>query len=318
MTPSTPKRPKGRIAPTPSGRLHIGHAWAFLLAWLSMRSVGGHIVLRIEDIDAQRSKPEFVQGILDDLEWLGLDWDEGPIFQSRRRELYDAALERLNAAGLLYKCYCTRKELRHLAAAPHAGEQDSIYPGLCRNLSQEELETKKGSGRPPSLRLKCSGRVQFKDLLAGCCDVEMEEKGDVALCRSDGVHAYQLAVVVDDAEAGITEVLRGRDLLDSTPWQLYLYQALGYQAPEFVHVPLLCDADGVRLAKRQESLTLQALRAAGVLPEQLIGFLAFQGGMSASLQKAGAAGLISSFSLEQLPKEDILLQDDPVAFFKGI
>lgn len=310
--------PKGRIAPTPSGRLHLGHAWAFLLAWLAMRSVGGHIVLRIEDIDTQRSKPEFIDGIMEDLEWLGLNWDEGPVFQSERPGLYDAALDKLRVLGLLYPCYCTRKELRQLAAAPHAGENEGAYPGVCCELSAEEREEKEAGGRKPSHRLRCTGRIGFDDLLAGRVEMDLEERGDIALCRSDGVHAYQLAVVVDDAEMGITQVLRGRDLLDSTPWQLHLYDALGLQRPQFVHVPLLCDAGGVRLAKRQESFTLQSLRASGVQPEQLLGFLAHRGGFLPSLLPVSAASLVSNFSFAKLTKEDLLLQDDIVERLKKV
>ena len=275
-----------RFAPSPTGYMHLGNAWAFLLAWLAVRSAGGALVLRMEDIDPQRSRPEYARALVEDLRWLGLDWDEGPAvdgaipdegdmaeqgpcgpyFQSARAALYDATLDAMDRAGLVYPCYCTRKELRQLAGAPHVDDAGAPYPGTCRHLSPEERRQREARGRRACLRLRCpEGRFHFQDGLLGEQSFTLEDcGGDFALRRSDGVVAYQLAVALDDALMGITQVMRGRDILTSTPRQLALLRLWGFEPPAYAHIPLLLDGQGERLAKRHQSLGVRELRRQGV------------------------------------------------------
>jgi len=290
----------GRLAPSPTGMLHLGNAWSFFLAWLSARAENGSLFLRMEDIDPERSRPEWIDGIIRDLRWLGLDWDEAPscapsegsgavFMQSRRGAYYNGMLERLQAQKLVYPCFCTRRELRELAGAPHGaadglGDAGAAYPGTCRSLTPEQREEKRLSGKHASLRLRCpegeAGRQDFHDLAAGRQSMTITEcGGDFVLRRSDGVWAYQLAVVCDDIAMGVTQVVRGEDILFSTPRQLFLYRCFGAEPPEFAHIPLLCDSEGQRLAKRHKSFSLEALREAGCRPEAVIGWLAWRAGL---------------------------------------
>lgn len=266
----------GRFAPSPSGRMHLGNVFSALLAWLSVRSVNGKMVLRIEDLDPDRSKRIYSDAIRRDLQWLGLDWDWESPCQSERTPVYCSAFEQLEAKELVYPCYCTRAQL-HAASAPHAGDGRTIYSGACRNLSSEE---RAAMTRKPAWRLKCENEViSFHDGLRGQYRENLvEECGDFIIRRSDGVYAYQLAVVVDDGDMGITQVVRGSDLLSSTPRQLYLYRLLGLNAPAFYHVPLLVAPDGRRLSKRDGDLDLQALRA-HYSSQELIGLLACAAGL---------------------------------------
>ena len=237
----------GRFAPSPSGRIHLGNISCCLLAWLSARQRGGRIVLRIEDLDTARCPRRYAEQTIEDLRWLGLDWDEGPgaaepdapYFQSQRTALYQAALETLEAQGLVYPCFCTRAEL-HAASAPHREDGQTVYAGTCRNLTPAE-RAKRAERRSPALRLRVPAEGWgFTDRHMGPCRQRLDlECGDFLLRRSDGMFAYQLAVVVDDAAMGVTEVVRGADLLSSTPRQLYLYHLLGLTPPEFCHAPLL-------------------------------------------------------------------------------
>jgi glutamyl-tRNA synthetase len=248
----------GRFAPSPSGRIHLGNILCSLLAWLSARQKGGQVILRIEDLDTACCPRRYAQQMEEDLRWLGLDWDLGPgtngphesYYQSERTELYQMAREKLEEMGLVYPCFCTRGEL-HAASAPHRSDGQVLYAGTCRNLTPDEV-AEKSRTRSPALRLRVPEETwgftdghmgDYAENLARDC-------GDFLLRRSDGMFAYQLAVVVDDAAMGVTEVVRGADLLDSTPRQMYLYQLLGLQAPEFIHLPLLLTADGRRLSKR--------------------------------------------------------------------
>ncbi|MEG2140390.1 MAG: tRNA glutamyl-Q(34) synthetase GluQRS, partial [Bilophila sp.] len=237
------------------------------------------LVLRLEDIDPDRSRPAFAEALMDDLHWLGLDWDEGPYWQSQRLALYEQAL--LQLTGHTYPCYCTRKELRTLAGAPHVGDTGVAYPGTCSNLSIQERRTLEAQGRRACLRLRCPEQpFTFEDVLCGLQSTTLEAcGGDFALRRSDGVLAYQLAVVVDDGLMGITQVVRGDDLLLATPRQLALFDLLGFPRPEFAHVPLLCDASGERLAKRHQSLTLRCLRDAGISAQAICGYLGYKAGL---------------------------------------
>lgn len=310
---------RGRFAPSPTGRMHLGNAWAALLCWLAVRSRGGAMVLRIEDLDPDRSRPAYAQGLMDDLAWLGLDWDEGPdlggphapYVQSQRLALYDEALRGLAERGLVYPCFCSRKELRAAASAPHAGEESPAYGGACRFLSEAERQAKARAGRQPALRLRCSAEaVSFTDLLHGRITVDPSlAAGDFALRRSDGVHAYQLAVVVDDAAMGISLVVRGDDLLPSTPGQVALFRLLGFDPPEFLHVPLLVDGQGVRLSKRHGSLELARLREAGTRPEAVLGYLAWKAGLLPAPGRASAGDLLAGFDPARLPRSPVMVEN---------
>jgi len=318
----------GRLAPSPTGLLHLGNAWAFLLAWLAARAGdgrgGGRVILRLEDIDPERSRPEYARETLADLRWLGLDWDEGPDVggghgpyeQSARLERYAAALEALARAGLVYPFFCTRKELRGLAAAPHAGDGSPVYPGTCRNLSEARRAEFLAQGRRPCLRLRCDAAeaIAFDDLVAGPKRMTLAGcGGDFALRRSDGVFAYQLAVVADDIAMGVTQVLRGDDILASTPRQIQLYRLLGAPAPAYAHVPLLLDAAGERLAKRHQSLTLAALRGAGVSAGAVVGYLAWRAGLIIAPRCVSPASLLPHFSFSVIPREPVRLPQDIAA-----
>ena len=285
---SVARNVRGRLAPSPTGYIHLGNAWAFLCAWLAARASEGTVVLRLEDIDPARSRPEFADGLLRDLEWLGLDWDEGPAaggafgpyIQSQRFSLYEKTLSRLDAAGYVYPCFCTRKELRSLAGAPH-GPEEAPYPGTCRNLTSEMRGKRLAAGKKATLRFHFPKAAEaFYDLIAGRHPPSGEARSnDFALRRSDGVYSYQLAVVADDAAMGINQVVRGNDLLHCTPQQIQLFSALGAQPPEYAHVPLVLDARGERLAKRHHGLEVRALRECGASPAALIGYLAWRGGL---------------------------------------
>lgn len=312
---------RGRFAPSPSGEMHLGNIWTALLAWLSARHSGGKMVLRVEDLDPDRSKPIYAQQIVEDLKWLGLDWDEGPdvggdygpYCQNERRELYRQAVRRLRDSGLIYACYCSRAELHSPSLAPHAGETEWIYPGTCRNLSEERLRAKEQAGRKPQMRIKVPDRIMtFVDRVYGSVQQNLRtDCGDFVIERADGVHAYQLAVVIDDAAMKISEVVRGADLLTSTPRQLFLYEALGLRAPTFAHVPLLLGADGHRLSKRQRDLSLAAMRQKGAKPETIIGFLAYKAGIVPVYQPAKAKELISEFSFDRLACQPVTIDTIP-------
>ena len=260
----------GRFAPSPSGRIHLGNIFCCLLAWLSARQKGGRVVLRIEDLDTARCPRRYAEQMIEDLRWLGLLWDEGPdvggpdgpYFQSERTALYQAALERLEEQGWVYPCFCTRAEL-HAASAPHREDGQVIYPGTCRDLTPAQAAAKaRETGRSPALRIRVPDReTAFTDGHMGRYEENLaRDCGDFLLRRSDGMFAYQLAVVVDDAAMGVTEVVRGADLLDSTPRQLLLYTLLGWEAPSFYHLPLLLAPDGRRLSKRNADAGLEVLR----------------------------------------------------------
>lgn len=306
--------PVGRFAPSPSGRIHLGNILCCLLAWLSARQKGGRIVLRIEDLDTARCPMRYAEQMIRDLGWLGLDWDEGPetrgpeepYFQSRRTALYQAALERLEALGLVYPCFCTRAEL-HASSAPHREDGRTVYAGTCRNLTPAQRE-ERVRRRSPALRLRVPDKeISFIDGHMGPFTENLEQDcGDFLLRRSDGMFAYQLAVVVDDAAMGVTEVVRGADLLSSTPRQLYLYQLLGLTPPEFIHFPLLLAPDGRRLSKRDADAGLDSLRGR-FTAEELLGRLAQLSGFHPSGEPASAAELLGEFSWETVPREDIRL-----------
>ncbi len=307
---------RGRFAPTPSGRMHLGNAFSALMAWLSVRAAGGTMVLRIEDLDPRAQDRAVAELLMRDLEWLGLDWDEGPYYQSERTELYDEALASLAERGLTYPCFCTRAEL-HAATAPHASDGTYIYQGTCRGLSAQEV-ARRSATRPPATRLMVpeaddpTGTIRFCDLAYGeQHEVLACECGDFLVRRSDGVTAYQLAVVVDDALMGVTQVVRGRDLLGSAARQIYLARLLGHAAPQYGHVPLLIAPDGRRLSKRERDLDLGALREAGMRPERLVGVLAHAAGILDEPADITAADLVSLFSWDALAanRSDIVVDE---------
>lgn len=286
---------RGRYAPSPTGTLHLGNLRTALLAWLFARANGGEFILRIEDLDRPRLAPGASEQMLVDLRWLGLDWDEGPdvggpyapYTQSERQALYQEQLQRLSEAGLIYPCYCSRAEIARAASAPH-GEEGPRYPGTCRELSETRRRAYEAAGRRPSLRFRVEDErsVTFTDLLAGPISQNVQQAiGDFIVRRSDGIFAYQFAVVVDDGLMHINQVVRGADLLFSTARQILLFEALGFTIPTFAHVPLWLDSAGQRFSKRIQSAGLEPLRARGTVPEQVIGQLA----ASCGLVEAGAA-----------------------------
>ena len=294
----------GRFAPSPSGRMHLGNVFAALLAWLSVRSQGGAMILRIEDLDPDRCRQEYIETLRDDLQWLGLTWDVEQTPQSLRSPAYAAAFDRLQAQGLLYPCYCSRTEL-HAASAPHASDGRVIYAGTCRNLTPAARAAKT---KAPAWRLRVPDEIwAVEDGLQGRYEENLaRDCGDFIVRRADGVYAYQLAVVVDDAAGGVTEVVRGMDLLSSTPRQCYLYHLLGKTPPAFFHVPLLLAPDGRRLSKRERDLDLGALRAAH-RPEALLGRLAFWAGLLERPEAVSAAELAAAFSWTRVRREPVVV-----------
>lgn len=306
---------RGRYAPSPSGSLHLGNLRTALLAWLFARSVCGGFILRVEDLDHPRVSPGAVASMLDDLRWLGLDWDEGPgrggaygpYVQSQRAALYAAALDRLRRAERVYPCFCSRAELAHVAGAPHAGEEGRPYPGTCGRLSSIERQRRVREGRQFSWRFQVpDGEIRFHDAVAGEIREETSRTvGDFVVRRADGVFAYQLAVVVDDALMDVTQVVRGDDLLSSTARQLVLYDALGYPPPDvYAHVPLLSDAAGARLSKRDAAAGLAPLRERGVQPTEVVGWLANTCGLTPTTEPVSASQLARGFAANAIHQVD--------------
>ena len=291
----------GRFAPTPSGRMHLGNVFAALIAWLSVRSQKGSLVLRMEDLDTQRTSADFADILRNDLLWLGLNWDEETAPQSQRTEVYDRYFEKLMDEGLLYPCYCTRCQL-HSVKAPHLSDGTYVYPGTCRNLKDSPAD------RKPAWRVMVPDKEwSFHDLVQGDYSLNLATGcGDMVVRRADGVYVYQLAVTVDDGEAGVTEVVRGMDLLSSAPRQMYLQEKLGFSHPVYGHVPMLLAPDGRRLSKRDKDLDLGVLRQR-ITPESLIGTLAFAAGLTETQAPISAAELASVFSWENLHGDAIYL-----------
>ena len=305
----------GRFAPSPSGRLHQGNLACSLLAWLSAKSQGGSIVLRIEDLDAARCPRIYADQLEEDLRWLGLVWDEGgsdggphgPYYQSECAGIYTESYRKLEGMGLVYPCFCSRAQL-HAASAPHTSDGNVVYPGTCRNLTPAQI-AEKSRTKAPAWRIKvpdeeitftdlCMGEHR-ENLLTGC--------GDFYLRRADGVFAYQLAVVVDDARMGVTQVVRGSDLLSSTARQIYLYRLLGLTPPSFAHCPLLLDAQGRRLSKRDGDQSLEHLRGRYTAPE-IIGKLAYLYGLQDRPEPRTPESLLPDFDWAKVPKQDVCLE----------
>lgn len=297
-------KPVGRFAPTPSGRMHMGNVFAALIAWASVRAKDGEMVLRMEDLDTQRTSAEFGAVLREDLRWLGLDYDRETPPQSQRSEVYDRYFELLRERELLYPCYCTRSQL-HSVNAPHLSDGTYVYPGTCRNLTAEQ---RAAMNRAPAWRVQVPDRVwQLTDRVQGAYSLNLAtECGDMVVRRADGVYVYQLAVTVDDGEAGVTEVVRGMDLLSSAPRQMYLQELFGFPHPEYGHVPMLLAPDGRRLSKRDKDLDLGELRK-NTTPERVIGTLAGAAGLIDRIEPISARELAAEFRWEKLRGEAIYL-----------
>ncbi len=301
---------RGRFAPTPSGRMHLGNLFAALLCWLDIRAQGGELLLRMEDLDPDRCRPEYAARLAEDLLWLGLSWDLGwqpgdTVYQqSSRGDYYEDAFEKLREQGLLYPCFCNRRE-RLAANAPHASDGSTLYSGRCRNLSEAARRELEATGRRPAWRIRVPHEeISFTDGNFGPCSEWLDEGcGDFILRRSDGVFAYQLAVVVDDGLMGVTRVVRGHDLLGSTPRQIWLMRRLGFEPPEYCHTPLLLGEPGRRLSKRERDLDMGALRR-HTTPEKLVGYLAYLGGLIDRPEAVRADELVEHFSWTRVGRQD--------------
>jgi len=332
MQMTNPASPVGRLAPSPTGAQHVGNARTYLLAWLSIRARGGRVILRMEDIDSPRVKRGAAEQAIEDLRWLGLDWDEGPdiggphapYVQTHRLELYRAALEQLKAAERVYPCTCTRSDVQAAASAPHLGQEGPIYPGTCSHRSAADAETltrraSEGESSSFAWRFRTSDTLRYlSDLVAKdhWCN-PATDLGDFVIAKSDNSPSYQLAVVIDDHAMGITEVLRGDDLLPSAFRQLELYDFFNWQPPQFAHVGLVVGPDGRRLAKRHGDTRLATLRKAGVTPERLIGLLAHSAGLIEQPQSVAAADLVAHFDIRKIPREKFVFMDEHLAWLRS-
>ena len=300
------KRPIGRFAPTPSGRMHLGNVFAALMSWLSPKSRGGDWILRMEDLDTLRTKAEYAELLRDDLRWLGLNWDQETEAQSTRSAVYDRYFEELREKNLLFPCYCTRSQL-HNVNAPHLSDGTYVYAGTCRNLTEAERAEKK---RLPSWRVMVPDReFALTDLVQGDYRENLlTDCGDFVVRRADGVYVYQLAVTVDDGESGVTEVVRGWDLLGSAPRQMYLQELFGFAHPTYAHIPMLMAPEGRRLSKRDQDLDMGALRSR-LTPEQLIGVLAHAAGLTETAQPISAVELATVFDWNKIQGREIVVTE---------
>jgi glutamyl-tRNA synthetase len=291
----------GRFAPSPSGPLHLGSLRTALVAWLMARSTGARFLVRIEDLDPQRSRPEFVESQLADLSALGIDWDEPPVHQSQRLALYDGALGKLQALDRLYPCFCTRAEIREAASAPHGALPEGAYSGVCRDLPASVRSERIEAGDRFALRLRADAeRIEFEDRLLGR---QGQVVDDFVVVRADGVHAYQLAVVVDDGAQGIGEVVRGADLADSTPRQILLQRLLGLPTPSYAHVPLVLGPEGERLAKRDHAVTLAERDEP---PAVTLALIAHSLGLASGRDRVDAAHeLVTEFNPRLIPRKPV-------------
>ncbi len=314
-TPAPPSPPSiGRLAPSPTGFLHLGHARSFLLAWWHARASGGRIVLRLEDLDEGRVKPGMAEQCIEDLTWLGLDWDGPILVQSADLAPFDEAVRDVLTRGLAYPCVCSRKEIEAAQSAPHPGDETSTphekarYPGTCRGRWRTIEEAERASGRPAAVRLKVEpGALQLVDAFTGPFRADpASDVGDFPIARRARAPASPLAVVVDDARAGVTDVVRGDDLLSSAARQCLIQRALALPHPRWFHVPLVVDATGRRLAKRSDDLALAELRARGVKAERVAGWVARRSGI-AEARDAPAKELVARFAMNRVPREAVAL-----------
>lgn len=310
-----------RLAPSPTGALHLGNARTFLANWLLARQNGWKIVLRIEDLDGPRIKAGADRQAIDDLRWLGIDWDEGPIYQSSRLETYAKAVRQLIEIGRAYSCICSRREIDLSASAPHAEDGSNIYPGTCRGKFKSVEEARAASGRNPAIRFAVEEeQIEFTDAFAGhrIFDVK-RELGDFVISKADGTPAYQLAVVVDDAAMGVNEVVRGDDLLDSTPRQILLYRALGMpdRIPRYTHLPLVIGEDGRRLAKRHGDTRIATYRKAGVPVERVLALMSRWLGIEEVANLVSVRSLLDKFHLDRIPKQLIVFTAEDDSLLRG-
>ncbi len=299
----------GRFAPSPSGPLHLGNLACALVAYLSARAQGGRFLLRVEDLDIPRCPPVWAWQAMRDLEAIGIEWDEEPLWQSRRTEYYEAAFRKLDRMGVLYPCFCTRAELVNPSLAPNAGDTQRVYPGTCAGLSPEQRRVRSLT-RHPAWRVRVPDReYMLRDRVQGVYRENLKTQcGDFVIRRSDGLFGYQLAVVVDDAYSGVNEVVRGRDILSATPRQMYLMELLNVPVPAYAHIPLICDAHGKRLAKRDQALGFAVLQqrygASGVR-----GMLAYALGLIPENRPVSMPELLAAFDWERVSREDARLPD---------
>ena len=305
---------KTRLAPSPTGALHLGNARTFLINWLLARRLGWKILLRIEDLDGPRIKSGADRQAIEDLQWLGLNWDEGPIYQSPRQADYQRAVNQLLADGSAYPCVCSRKEVEQAASAPHAEDGAAVYPGTCRGKFATVDSARRAAGREPAIRFHVPDEIiKWSDLFRGPqqCDA-MKNLGDFVIAKADGVAAYQLAVVIDDVAMGITQVVRGDDLIDSTPRQILLYRALGLssQIPTYRHLPLVIGTDGRRLAKRHGDTRLSTYRDLAVSPKRLLALLARWCGVANIGDLSTVEILLNTFDLASMPKEPTVFSSE--------
>lgn len=300
----------GRIAPSPSGWMHLGNAYSALLAWAHARSQDGTFKLRLENLDERCQKPEHLAGLVEDLAWLGIDWDGDPLVQTDRLDAYADALELIASRAELYPCFCSRADL-HVAGAPHASDGTPIYAGTCYGLDAGEREDLMRSKRH-ALRLHVpASRIAFDDAIQGPFEQRLDrECGDFVLRRSDGVFAYQLVCVVDDIYSGVTHVMRGSDLLASTPRQLLLYELLDAPVPAYAHHPLLLSSDGRRLSKRDGDLEIATLRDGGTSPQDIIGHVAAWSGQIDEPQPMTAGEFSELFDVRKVPRDDLVVSLD--------
>jgi glutamyl-tRNA synthetase len=308
---SQQQQPITRLAPSPTGALHLGNARTFLLNWLLARQKGWRVLLRIEDLDGPRVKRGADTRAIEDLRWLGIDWDEGPIYQSRRLDLYQSAFAKLLNENRAYPCVCSRREAALAASAPHAEDGSTRYGGTCRGRFKSVEEARAISGKDAAIRFRVPDEVvEFDDELAGKQRYHVErDLGDFVIAKSDGTAAYQLAVVVDDAEANVTHIVRGDDLLDSTPRQILLYRALGLAAsvPRYAHLPLVVGPDGRRLAKRHGDTRIASYREAGVPAGRVRALLARWSGIETKSNEISIDQMLRAFSLSRIPREKIVM-----------
>ncbi len=320
------KSPRVRFAPSPTGYLHVGGARTALFNWLFARHTGGTLILRIEDTDFERSSDEMVAGILDGMRWLGMDWDEGPFYQSQRLDLYRSTADKLLASGHAYSCFCTKEELEQRRAAATASGQTPRYDGRCRKLTPEESARRLRAGEAAALRfaVPATGVTRFDDAVFGSVEFANEELEDFVLLRSDGIPTYHLSVVADDLDMGMTHIIRGADHISNTPKQVLQYQALGAPLPIFAHVPLILGPDKTRLSKRHGATSVTAYREMGIVPEAFRNFLGLLGWSPGAAGKTAdgkdreifsSDDLVQLFSLDGIARSNAVFDNDKLAWF---
>lgn len=316
--PAAARPDVGRLAPSPTGLLHLGHARTFLIAWWRARSIGARLLMRLEDLDGPRAKPEMAQAAIADLSWLGLDWDGPAYVQSSGVADISAAAARLARQGRAYACVCSRADVRSAQSAPQQGDDETRYPGTCRDKFESVAAAEEQTGKAAGLRLKVpSGSLTVHDLLLGARTFDVQaEIGDFLIAKRDHAPAYQLAVVLDDARQGVTEVVRGEDLLPSAARQLLLQRALGLPGVRYCHVPLVVDPGGRRLAKRHDDLSLAELRAGGTDPRAIVAWAARSAALECP-ERAAPRELLSQFALDKLPKAPSVLSAETVATLRN-